>query len=500
MKKLLFILTLISFAATLCLTAQNRPYGTGLIIDDEAYNQVPHLPQYAGKKYNKVPLKVSLRNYCPTPGNQGLNGSCSAWAAGYGGLTILRAIQDNLQGQENITNVASSVFFLFNQIKLSDDCEEGSRLSDAMKVLKSQGDCLAKNFDSEADCSLMPGPNQLQEASQYKIKDYAAIFHHDADAATKIKKTKIALASKTPVVMGMLVTESFWGIEPGQKQWNPTSEDNVVGGHAMVVVGYDEVRKSFEVMNSWGPDWADNGFVWIKYTDFAKYCKYGFQMVIDENTTIVKEEVVPKNLTNKEVTLSGAFSFRYPTGYEEDDNGNEVIAFEDAAISFNETNQVYETIRKDWAIGDVFQLVATEIPAGENIYIFSVSPSNKVELHWPLNEGVDALNKVPLADFVPSQDAEIIVPGENEALQLAELGTDHLVILYSDQKIANITTRVDFLSALDGAVGDRLKQTFGDILLAPQHIKYELDRMKFNSSATEQNGFVVPIILSVTAK
>ena len=499
MKNLLFILTLISFITNVSLNAQNSPYGMGLIIDDEAYSQVPHLPQYAGKKYNKVPLKVSLRNYCPTPGNQGLNGSCSAWAAGYGGLTILRAIQDNLQGQEQITNVASSVFFLFNQIKLSEDCEEGSRLSDAMKVLTDQGDCLAKNFDIEADCSMMPSPTHLQEASAYKIKDYAAIFHHDADAATKIQKTKRALASKTPVVMGMLVTESFWGIEPGQKQWQPTEQDNVVGGHAMVVVGYDEVRKSFEIMNSWGPDWADKGFVWIKYNDFAKYCKYGFQMVLDENTKI-EEDITVKELTDKEIALSGAFAFRYPTGYEEDANGNETIAFEDAGVSFNETKWVYETIRRDWAVGDVFQLVAKDIPVGENIYIFSVSPSNKVELHWPVNEGVDALNKVPLADFVPSKDAEIIVPGEGEALQLGELGEDHLVILYSNHKIDNITTRVDFLSALDGTVHDRLQQTFGDVLLASQHIKYELDRMKFNSSSIEQNGFVVPIILSVTAK
>ena len=500
MKKLLFTFSLIYFLVTVCLTAQNSPYGMGLIIDDEAYTKVPHLPQYAGKKYNKVPLKVSLRQYCPTPGNQGLNGSCSAWAAGYGGLTILRAIQDNLKGQEQITNVASSVFFLFNQIKTSENCEEGSRLSDAMQVLKKQGDCLAKNFDSEADCSIMPGPSQLQEASQYKIKDYAAIFHHDADAATKIQKTKRALAAKTPVVMGMLVTESFWGIEPGQKQWQPSKEDNVVGGHAMVIVGYDEVRKSFEVMNSWGSDWADNGFVWIKYADFAKYCKYGFQMVLDENTKIEKEDIAVKNTPNKEIALSGTFSFRYPTGYEEDENGNEVIAFEDAAVSYNETNQVYETIRKDWAVGDVFQLVAKDIPVGENIYIFSVSPSNKVELHWPLNEGVDALNKVPLADFVPSKDAEIIVPGEREALQLAELGEDHLVILYSDNKIDNITTRVNFLSALDGTVSERLQQTFGDIILSPQHVKYKLDQMKFNSTSNEQDGFVVPIILSVTAK
>ena len=37
----------------------------------------------------------------------------------------------------------------------------------------------------------------------------------------------------------------------------------------MVVIGYDDGLEAFEVLNSWGTHWGNNGFVWIKYKDFG---------------------------------------------------------------------------------------------------------------------------------------------------------------------------------------------------------------------------------------
>ncbi|MEJ0106451.1 MAG: C1 family peptidase [Bacteroidota bacterium] len=40
------------------------------------------------------------------------------------------------------------------------------------------------------------------------------------------------------------------------------------GGHAMVVIGYNDTKNAFKVMNSWGTKWGDNGFAWIDYANF----------------------------------------------------------------------------------------------------------------------------------------------------------------------------------------------------------------------------------------
>ena len=46
------------------------------------------------------------------------------------------------------------------------------------------------------------------------------------------------------------------------------------GGHAMTVVGYDDTLNggSFRIVNSWGYQWGDNGYAWIRYSDFKKFC------------------------------------------------------------------------------------------------------------------------------------------------------------------------------------------------------------------------------------
>jgi C1A family cysteine protease len=42
--------------------------------------------------------------------------------------------------------------------------------------------------------------------------------------------------------------------------------------HAICIIGYDDKRYggAFEIVNSWGSDWGNGGYLWIKYNDFYK--------------------------------------------------------------------------------------------------------------------------------------------------------------------------------------------------------------------------------------
>jgi hypothetical protein len=40
------------------------------------------------------------------------------------------------------------------------------------------------------------------------------------------------------------------------------------GGHAMLVVGYDDSKKAFKLLNSWGTNWGDHGYTWVDYEFF----------------------------------------------------------------------------------------------------------------------------------------------------------------------------------------------------------------------------------------
>lgn len=520
MKSIILFSIVIFLCSIQSLFAQNENRRAGLIFDDEAYNQVPHLPKYEGKKYNEIPIRVSLKDFCPTPGDQGENGSCVGWAVGYSGLTICNAVKDDLTNQTEINKRAKSASYIYNQIlDEGDDCTAGARMTDALILLKEKGDCLASQFDGMTnDCNDTPNQALHETAEQFKIKDYAAVFSYLEDAKVKIDKTRKSLIAKKPVIIGMNITPSFWNIEQGQQIWEIGDDEEIIGGHAMVVVGYDEVLKSFELMNSWGANFGDGGFVWVSYDDFAKNTKYGFEIILDDKTTIEKGEVlVEKGITAEEdiciLELEGAFVFRYPSGYEKgdngqmlkDDNGNPKIQFKEAKTELSADGTHYELARKDWKVGDIFQLLARNIPSGKSVYVFSVDANNKLEKHWPkaamkiFDPEKDAFSSVPLSTYLPSEDAEIIIPAPDSALQLDAEGEDHLCVLYSDIPITDFERRITKLTSTSGDFKTQLHAGFGDLLIEKQQVTYASNEMTFDCSAEEGTGIVVPIILTVAA-
>lgn len=77
-----------------------------------------------------------------------------------------------------------------------------------------------------------------------------------------INSIKKVLASKHMIEFGMIVTDSFM-----QQWWTmlPEPSGNVVWGHAMTIVGYDDQTRMFKVANSWGKEWGENWFFYIPY-------------------------------------------------------------------------------------------------------------------------------------------------------------------------------------------------------------------------------------------
>jgi C1A family cysteine protease len=75
------------------------------------------------------------------------------------------------------------------------------------------------------------------------------------------------LAGGLPFVSGIVVYESFesdvvskTGIIP-----MPTKDETVLGGHAIVAVGYDVGKQHFICRNSWGTRWGDRGYFYLPF-------------------------------------------------------------------------------------------------------------------------------------------------------------------------------------------------------------------------------------------
>ena len=133
---------------------------------------------------------------------------------------------------------------------------------------------------------------------------------------------KQCLAKGSPVVIGVLVMESFENCDT--VIWRMPENDVYKGGHAMCVVGYNDTLAGgcFRIMNSWGEDWGDNGFVWIGYNDFFKICKeaYAIDPIAkknDENILHLSLSVYDAR-TNRPVGITerGIFFFKDKTKNE----------------------------------------------------------------------------------------------------------------------------------------------------------------------------------------
>lgn len=76
MKKIILLLLLFfSFAVS-------ETYYTGLIFDDEAYDNAPRSATLLTRDITFLPSSVSLEAYAPEVGSQGETGTCTAWARG----------------------------------------------------------------------------------------------------------------------------------------------------------------------------------------------------------------------------------------------------------------------------------------------------------------------------------------------------------------------------------------------------------------------------------
>ncbi|MBO6515163.1 MAG: peptidase C1 [Bacteroidia bacterium] len=249
-------------------------FSTGLNMSQEMYDKSEIFePLVAGYK-NQLPSQVSLEQYCPDRLNQGSQGSCVGWSSSYAARTILESRNSGLPPNQ----VAFSPSSLYNQIRLP-NCQ-GAYIHTAMKVMKERGVLPFQEFKyNQYDCERTPSRNQMSRANQFRTRGFQRLWENEG--GTDILAIKQNIAQGAPVVVGMLVGGSFMNAMQGKAVWRPTRTDYRMrgfGGHAMCLVGYDDNKEggAFQIMNSWGENWGDDGFCWVRYSDFEHFTREAY--------------------------------------------------------------------------------------------------------------------------------------------------------------------------------------------------------------------------------
>ncbi|HNE50328.1 MAG TPA: C1 family peptidase [Chitinophagales bacterium] len=254
------------------------PLATGAEMKQEVYDQSQVAAALAEDEKNPLPEFVSLEKFAPSRMDQGEQGSCVGWGSSYAARTILEASSTG----QNPDDIAMSPSFVYNQIG-NNECQ-GAYIINACKVMQGAGDIPKKYFEyTDQSCSRKPDQQVLQNAQQFKIRGYERLSKDGDDYTTDFYAIKQYLAKGAPVIIGNMVGGSFMQDMMGKKIWHPTQDDYSMegfGGHCMCIIGYDDRMEggAFQIMNSWGPAWGEQGIAWVRYKDFMHFNKEAYAL------------------------------------------------------------------------------------------------------------------------------------------------------------------------------------------------------------------------------
>jgi C1A family cysteine protease len=203
----------------------------------------------------KLPQVIDLRKYCSKIEDQGNLGSCTSQSL-VGALEFLEN-KDKVHFED-----LSRLFLYYNErvIERTVSSDSGAMLRDGIKTLSKQGVCSEILWPySISKFRNKPTSRCYTDAKDHKITQYARL--------NTIDEMRNCLASENVFVFGFSVYESFeteevatTGIVP-----MPAKDEQMLGGHAVLSVGYDDKQQRFLVRNSWGENWGMKGYMTMDY-------------------------------------------------------------------------------------------------------------------------------------------------------------------------------------------------------------------------------------------
>jgi len=234
----------------------------------ERYGWIPDLPDVRDHLYSApqptlqaLPPSSDLRAGCPPVFDQGDLGSCTANAIANAHLF------DQMKQKASAPFTPSRLFIYYNEREIEHSIarDAGAMIRDGVKSLAKQGVCAERDWPYvAAKFADRPPASCFASALDHQALSYQRVLQN-------LTQMKGCLASGFPFVFGFTVYESFessqvasTGVVP-----LPGPDEGVVGGHAVLAIGYDDASQRFTVMNSWGPRWGQKGYFTMPYAYLA---------------------------------------------------------------------------------------------------------------------------------------------------------------------------------------------------------------------------------------
>ena len=239
-----------------------------------------------------IPYKYSLEKFVPAALNQS-GMSCVGYASLYYTMSTMYNIAFGVTDYRAKLAHAFDPYFIYTIIQNEiSHCDQGLYMYEAIELVQKVG---AKKmfFPPFLSCNSEWSDNVLKNAlsytKPYRINKFYSIKIEHPQVTKNIKGL---INANLPVICGFSITKSLYprsstnprGVNSGGL-WSPSELESVQGGHAMTIIGYDDYKfgGAYRIVNSWGSDYGDNGFIWMRYSDFKKYAREAYVIELNNN-------------------------------------------------------------------------------------------------------------------------------------------------------------------------------------------------------------------------
>jgi len=168
--------------------------------------------------------------------------------------------------QRDVRTSARYIYYASRKVgKVDPSADTGARLQDGLDALRRDGAVEESVWPYKAGKYNEQPPAGLDHAERFHI-DSVKQLH-------TLKEVKASLREDGPVVIGIPVFQGMMSPEAAKTGVVPLPKDReqVIGGHAVVIVGYDDDARRMKFANSWGTGWGEQGFGYLPYEYLEKY-------------------------------------------------------------------------------------------------------------------------------------------------------------------------------------------------------------------------------------
>jgi C1A family cysteine protease len=188
--------------------------------------------------------------------DQGPIGSC-----GPNSVDSLLMFDQQKQGLPVKSSSRLHTYYFTRQLMGTLDQDSGVDNRTMLKALNQYGFCDESLWPYDvAQFTHKPAPQAIQAAAGSLVQNYAAVQQN-------LDVMRACLASDHPFLFGFTVYESFESAEVARTGMVPMPRwgERVVGGHDVVICGYDDAKQLFKAKNSWRDTWGQQGYGYFPY-------------------------------------------------------------------------------------------------------------------------------------------------------------------------------------------------------------------------------------------